>query len=87
MFQANELQVSLTNNAQEKPDHNNLVFGHHTSDHMLEIDWSEKHGWAPPVIKPLQNLSLHPAARIFHYATGVCYVSVQCPNIDYLDVI
>ncbi|XP_012946406.1 branched-chain-amino-acid aminotransferase, cytosolic [Aplysia californica] len=67
-FKAEELQVRLTSTPAAKPDNDKLTFGHHFTDHMLEIDWSEKHGWAPPVIKPVTTLNLHPAAKVFHYA-------------------
>lgn len=38
---------------------------------MLSIEWNVESGWDRPVIKPLQNISLHPATAVFHYATEV----------------
>ena len=67
-LQAHDLEVTLTSDPQQKPDNNKLVFGHEMTDHMLEIDWSDKSGWSRPVIKPIQDIRLHPAAKVFHYA-------------------
>ena len=35
---------------------------------MLEIDWDATEGWSAPVIKPMQDLRLHPATSALHYA-------------------
>nr|XP_056702282.1 branched-chain-amino-acid aminotransferase, cytosolic isoform X1 [Euleptes europaea] len=35
---------------------------------MLFIEWSSDSGWKKPHIKPLENLSVHPAISAFHYA-------------------
>lgn len=34
----------------------------------VQIEWSEKKGWGVPQISPIHNLSLHPGAKVFHYA-------------------
>lgn len=68
-FKSSELEIEFTKNPIPKPDPNNLVFGHNFADHMLEVDWSEKNGWSRPKILPLQNFSMHPASKVFHYAT------------------
>jgi branched-chain amino acid aminotransferase len=34
---------------------------------MLEVDWTLEKGWTDPVIKPAQNLSLHPFVSGLHY--------------------
>jgi branched-chain amino acid aminotransferase len=52
-------------------DPSKLVFGHKFTDHMLTIDWSAKDGWQKPVIEPLKNLQIHPAAKVLHYAVEV----------------
>lgn len=39
------------------------------SDHMLEIDFDGTK-WCTPRIVPYHNLSLDPAASVFHYGTG-----------------
>lgn len=48
-------------------DWDKLKFGHVFSDHMLTINWTESGGWEKPIIRPLENLSLHPAAKVLHY--------------------
>ncbi|XP_041366099.1 branched-chain-amino-acid aminotransferase-like [Gigantopelta aegis] len=68
-FKFSDLQVTLTSAPQEKPDPDKLVFGHHFSDHLLEIDWMSSKGWDKPVISPFHNLSLHPASKVLHYAS------------------
>lgn len=35
---------------------------------MLVIEWDAYRGWLSPKIGPYQNLSLDPAACVFHYA-------------------
>ena len=40
------------------------------SDHMLEIDFDGTK-WCTPRIVPYHNLSLDPAASVFHYGTEV----------------
>jgi len=45
-----------------------LLFGRSFSDHMLTIEWDKENGWHKPHIGALQNLSLHPACSVFHYA-------------------
>lgn len=57
-----------------KPDPNNLAFGAEFSDHMLEIEWTEAGGWGKPVISPLHNFSMHPAAKVLHYAVEVSVI-------------
>ncbi|XP_038639318.1 branched-chain-amino-acid aminotransferase, mitochondrial isoform X2 [Scyliorhinus canicula] len=68
MFKAADLQIELTKHPMEKPDSSKLVFGKSFSDHMLTIEWSAEKGWDRPYIKPLQNLSLHPASSVLHYS-------------------
>jgi branched-chain amino acid aminotransferase len=48
-------------------DSSKLPFGHVFTDHMLTINWS--HGnWSKPNIEPLKHFSIHPAAKVLHYA-------------------
>nr|CAG4637751.1 EOG090X051P [Chydorus sphaericus] len=51
-----------------KPDLSSLVFGKYFTDHMLEIPWNEDKGWGTPLISPLHDLKVHPAAKVLHYA-------------------
>lgn len=38
---------------------------------MLEISWNADKGWAKPLISPLHDLKIHPAAKVLHYAIEV----------------
>src|SRR5208283_366178 len=49
-----------------------LGFGDILTDYMMTMFYSaEKGGWQSPEIKPLQNLSLHPATMMLHYGQQV----------------
>ncbi|RUS80005.1 hypothetical protein EGW08_012239 [Elysia chlorotica] len=67
-FRFEDLQIQVTDKPRPKPEPKNLTFGAEFSDHMLEIDWSEKDGWGFPIIKPLAPFIMHPACKVFHYA-------------------
>lgn len=52
-----------------KPDVADLKFGHIFTDHMLKVFYHRKlGGWQKPVVIPFENISLHPAAKVLHYA-------------------
>ncbi|XP_029142223.1 branched-chain-amino-acid aminotransferase, cytosolic [Protobothrops mucrosquamatus] len=67
-FKADDLVINPSTTLKEKPDPNDLVFGTVFTDNMLFVEWSLKSGWDVPQIKPLENLSLHPAISALHYA-------------------
>ncbi|KAM4748013.1 branched-chain-amino-acid aminotransferase, cytosolic isoform 2-T2 [Rhinophrynus dorsalis] len=67
-FKASDIVINLTSTPKEKPDPFNLVFGAEFTDHMLWIEWSMEKGWQRPVIKPLQNIPMHPSCSALHYA-------------------
>ena len=52
----------------EKPDQKNLGFGHFFTDHMFLMNYTEGKGWYDPRIVPYADISLPPAAMVFHYA-------------------
>ncbi len=50
----------------------NLVFGKLFTDHIFEMDYDGSNGgWQTPIIKNLENLSIHPAAMVFHYGQAL----------------
>lgn len=49
----------------------NPGFGLLYTNHIFEMDYSPALGWHNPTIKPLQNLSFHPATMVIHYAQAV----------------
>ncbi|KAM3832737.1 branched-chain-amino-acid aminotransferase, cytosolic [Vipera latastei] len=67
-FKADDLVINPSTTLKEKPDPNGLVFGTVFTDNMLFVEWSLKSGWDVPQIKPLENLSVHPAISALHYA-------------------
>ncbi|XP_009904476.1 branched-chain-amino-acid aminotransferase, cytosolic isoform X1 [Dryobates pubescens] len=67
-FKASDLIITPATTFKEKPDPSGLVFGAVFTDNMLTIEWSLASGWEKPYIKPLENLSLHPASSSLHYA-------------------
>jgi len=62
-----KMEIQLTTSPKAKTPYADLQFGVTFSDHMLEVDWDEKTGWANPVIKPYGNFNISPAASCFHY--------------------
>lgn len=49
----------------------NLGFGLVYTDHIFEMDYATGKGWYNPRIKPLENLSIHPASMFIHYAQAI----------------
>lgn len=70
-FSYSQLSVRLAapHQLHPKPEADDLVFGKHFTDHMLKIAYHRRlGGWQTPEIMPMENLVLHPAAKVFHYA-------------------
>uniref|UniRef100_A0AC35U4S6 Branched-chain-amino-acid aminotransferase n=1 Tax=Rhabditophanes sp. KR3021 TaxID=114890 RepID=A0AC35U4S6_9BILA len=70
-FRCSDLTIEKcsANEMQEKPtDMSKVKFGAQFADHMSTIDWDSTNGWMAPRITPLRNMSLHPAAKVLHYA-------------------
>lgn len=70
-FKFSEISVRLASpeRLQPKPEVKALQFGKHFTDHMLKIEYHERAGgWQRPIICPMEYLSLHPAAKVLHYA-------------------
>uniref|UniRef100_A0A1B6KV56 Branched-chain-amino-acid aminotransferase n=1 Tax=Graphocephala atropunctata TaxID=36148 RepID=A0A1B6KV56_9HEMI len=70
-IQSADISVRLASpdRLQPKPDVSSLQFGKHFTDHMLKIEYHmSAGGWQQPCITPLEYLSLHPAAKVLHYA-------------------
>lgn len=68
-FRAADTIINKTTNGKPKPDPEKLVFGAHFSDHMLTIRHTDQSGWEKPIIEPVKHLSIHPGAKVLHYAT------------------
>ena len=63
-----EVEQAKLKDLKPKPAVSDLVFGKIFTDHMLSIDWDDKQGWHAPQIGPFKNLSMHPGAKVLHYA-------------------
>lgn len=48
-----------------------LGFGTIFTDHIFEMDYSSEQGWHNCTIKPVENLSVHPAAMFIHYGQSI----------------
>ncbi len=53
--------------AQKPKKGEKLGFGKIFTDHMFEMDYTEGKGWHDARIVPFHNISLSPAAMVFHY--------------------
>lgn len=78
VFQYRDLRVKLAEPHQLrfKPDVSELKFGQIFTDHMLKIFYHKAlGGWQKPEIIPFENISLHPAAKVLHYAIEVGFTT------------
>ncbi len=63
-----DIKYNLTDSPKEKPAKGaNLGFGHVFTDHMFVMNYTEGKGWHDPRIEPFHEISLSPAAMVFHY--------------------
>jgi len=53
----------------ELPD--NLGFGKIFTDHIFEMDYNRNRGWHNPIIKPLEDIAMHPGTMFIHYGQGI----------------
>ncbi|GHU62681.1 branched-chain-amino-acid aminotransferase 2 [Clostridia bacterium] len=69
MFDIQITQVEIRRMRPE--DEQNLPFGSIFTDHMFIVDYEENLGWHNPRIVPYQDISISPAAMVFHYGQAV----------------
>ena len=67
----NTIEIIKTAKPKAKPDAKGLGFGKIFTDHMFVMDYSPAEGWHDAKIVPFGNLSLHPAATVFHYGAEI----------------
>jgi branched-chain amino acid aminotransferase len=66
-----EIEVTKVSKSRlEEIDFDNLPFGKHFTDHMLEVDYADGE-WKKAVIRPFQPLSLSPALAAIHYGQSI----------------
>lgn len=71
MMNEQAIKIELTEQPKAKPNGENLTFGTIFTDHMFMMHYTEGKGWHDPKIVPYDNISLDPAALIFHYGQTV----------------
>ncbi len=63
-----DIRIEKTLQPKEKPaPGQKLGFGKLFTDHMFVMNYTEGKGWHDPRIVPFQNISLSPAAMVYHY--------------------
>jgi len=63
-----DIKIQLTTEPKAKPaPGQKLGFGKIFTDHMFVMNYTEGQGWHDPRIVPFQNISLSPAAMVYHY--------------------
>ena len=66
------MEIKITKATELKPiPTENLGFGKIFTDHMFIADYSRGEGWHNARIVPFGNLSMHPAATVFHYGAEI----------------
>src|SRR5258708_8365416 len=71
MIAALDIQVTKTGKSKvSEMDFNNLPFGKHFTDHMLEVDFANGE-WKRVQIRPYQSLDLSPALSALHYGQSI----------------
>ena len=72
LFQSSDIEITRCTTPRVKPTNiSNVEFGKVFTDHMLMMRWTDESGWQSPKIKPYQNLSIDPAAKVLHYSLEV----------------
>lgn len=69
-----EIKRTLLAKDQLKPlfdDPLKLKFGHHFTDYMFTLSYTEGKGWHSPEIKPYGPLMMDPAASVLHYGQEI----------------
>ena len=63
-----DIQITKTSTPKAKPaPGQKLGFGKIFTDHMFIMNYTEGKGWHDPRIEPFHNISLSPAAMVYHY--------------------
>ncbi len=66
------MEISITKTTNPKPIPKEVKgFGQLFTDHMFVMDFDKGTGWHDARIVPFDNITLHPAATVFHYGAEV----------------
>jgi len=65
--------ISISKAAQKKvkPNVSDLGFGKYFTDHMFQVNYSEKKGWHSSRITPYEPLMIEPGASVLHYGQAL----------------
>ena len=67
-----EISITKTTTPKAHPADDVLGFGQYFTDHMFVMEYDKDNGgWQNARIVPFANLSLHPAATVFHYGAEI----------------
>ncbi len=67
-----EIKIQKTTAPKAKPaDESNLGFGHIFTDHMFIMEYDTGMGWHDARVVPFGEISLSPAAMVFHYGQEI----------------
>ena len=66
-----EVKVTRVSQPGTRPKDEDLGFGTIFTDHMFVMDYEEGKGWINPRIEPYADLSMSPAAMVFHYGQAI----------------
>jgi branched-chain amino acid aminotransferase len=81
-FKAADLAITTRTELKPIPElRPDIVFGKHTSDHMLVIKWKDDEGWRNPEILPYENFNVDPSSAVLHYA-GCCFEGMKAYKND-----
>mgnify|MGYP000897406654 CR=1 FL=1 len=61
-----DIKITRTTTPKEKPT-GKLGFGRVFTDHMFVMNYTKGKGWHDPRIVPYEDITLSPAAMVFHY--------------------
>ena len=61
-----DIKIERTTTPKEKPT-GKLGFGKVFTDHMFIMNYTNGKGWHDPRIVPFQDITLSPAAMVYHY--------------------
>jgi branched-chain amino acid aminotransferase len=62
-----EIKIEQTQNKKTMPEPKDMLFGKNFTDHMFIMECNAEKGWHNPRITPYADISLSPAAMVFHY--------------------
>ncbi len=66
-----KIKFEKVENPKVKPSMDGLAFGSCFTDYMFQMEYNKGEGWINPRVVPYGNISLPPAAMVFHYGQTI----------------